>query len=107
MSHSEYVYTHKRLIDNLYLSDLSKHLHEYIHHCSQCQLMQTFKYNSYEFMQFIFTSLQLFHILMIDFILVLLDLKSSDNYDIIFSITDKFSKMMIFISEQKIMTMKN
>ena len=96
---------HKHLIDNLYLSDLLKHLHEYIHHCLQCQLMQTFKYNFYEFMQFIFTSLWLFYVFMIDFMLVLFTL--SDRHNIIFSVTDKFSKMIIFILKQKTMTVKN
>ena len=107
MNYLEYICTHKKIIDNLYLSDLLKHFHEYIHYCSQCQLMQTFKYSFYKFMQFILTSLQLFHILMIDFIFVLSDLKSFNNYDIIFLVTDKFSKTVIFISEWKIMTAKN
>ena len=55
-------------------------------------------------MQSILTPLQSFHILTINFILALLILLSSDNYDIILSVTDKFSKIITFISEQKIMT---
>ena len=107
MNHFRYVHMHERLTDNLYLSDLSKHLYEYIHHCSHCQLMQTSRHSSYEFMQSIFTSLWSFHILTIDFILILPASGSPDNYNIIFSVTDKFSKTVIFISEQKIMTVKN
>ena len=96
---------HKHLTDNLYLFDLLKHLYEYIHHCLQCQLIQTSKCSFYEFMQFIFTLLWLFHIFTINFILVLLTL--SDRHNIIFFVTDKFSKTIIFISGQKTMTMKN
>ena len=96
MNHLRYVHIHEKLTDNLYLSDLSKHLHEYIHHCSQCQLMQTLEYSSYEFMQSIFMSSWLFHILTIDFILILFTL--SDRHNTIFFIIDKFSKTVIFIS---------
>jgi len=38
IDHSEYVQIHKRVINLLYFYDLSKNLHEYIWHCSQCQL---------------------------------------------------------------------
>ena len=105
IDHPEYAWTHKWLIDSLYLSDLSKHLHQYIQHCSQCQLMQTSKHSLYELMQSILTSLQSFHILTIDFILVLSIL--SDRYDTVMSVTDKFSKIIMFIPEWKIFTVKN
>ncbi len=38
IDYSEYAWIHKRLTDLLYFYDLSKNLHEYIQHCSQCQL---------------------------------------------------------------------
>jgi len=38
IDHSEYVWTHKKLINLLYFYDLLKNLHKYIWHCSQCQL---------------------------------------------------------------------
>ena len=56
MEHPEYAQTHKRLTDNLYLPDLFKHLHKYIHHCFQCQLMQMSQHCLYELLQPILTS---------------------------------------------------
>lgn len=107
MRHLEYVRMHEWFTDNLYLSDLSKHLYEYIHHCSQCTLIQTSQHSLYRFMQSILTSSQSFHILIINFILILLLLSSSDDYNTILSVTDKFSKTVIFISEWKIITAQN
>ena len=103
MSHSDYVQTHKWLTDSLQLSDLLKYLYKYFWHCSQCQLMQTSWHHLYELMQSILTSSQLFHILTINFILALSTSLSSDNYDTILLVTDKFSKIITLISRQKIM----
>ena len=105
MRHSEYTRIHECLINNLYLLNLLKHLHKYIQHCLQCQLIQTSKCNLYKFMQFILTSLWLFYVLIIDFILVLS--ASLKDYNIILSVTDKFNKTMIFILRQKIMITEN
>ena len=107
MGHSDYVQTHKWLTDSLYLLDLSKHLHEYLQHCLQCQLMQTSQHCLYESMQPILTLSWSFHVLTVNFILVLPTLPPSDNYDIILSVTDKFSKIITLISGQKIMTVKD
>jgi len=38
IDHSGYAQTHERLTNSLYFYDLLKNLHEYIQHCSQCQL---------------------------------------------------------------------
>jgi len=40
INHLNYAETHKKLIKSLYIYNLSKHLHNYIWHCQQCQLMQ-------------------------------------------------------------------
>ena len=68
-------------------------------------LMQTPQHLLYELMQLILTSLQSFHVITIDFILILL--LSSEEFDSVMLITDKFSKTVILISEQKTMTAKN
>ena len=105
ISHLSYVWTHKWLTDSLYLSYLLKHLHEYLQHCSQCQLMQTSWHHLYELMQSILTSSWSFHVLTIDFILALS--ASSEDYDTVLSVTDKFSKVITFIPGQKTMTAEN
>lgn len=102
MRHSGYAHTHKRLTDSLYLLNLFKHLHEYICHCSQCQLMQTPHHHPYEAMQFILMPSRPFYIITIDFILTLS--QSTERFNTIMSVTDKFSKAVTFISEWKIMT---
>ena len=52
-------------------------------------------------MQSILASSQLFHTLILDFILVLLILSFSDCFNSIMSITDKFSKTVTFVPEKK------
>lgn len=102
MSHSDYTKTHKKLMKSLYIHNLSKHLHNYIQHCSQCQLMQTSHYWSYKSLQLILTLSQFFHIITVNFILTLLI--TSEEYDSILSVMNKFSKTVSFISEKKIIT---
>ncbi len=89
------------MINSLYFYDLSKNLHEYIQHCSQCQLSQMLHHKSYDVLQSIITSLCSFHTLTIDFILAL-SLSKSDKYNTIMSVTDKFSKAITLISDQDI-----
>jgi len=102
----EYAQIHKRLTDLLYFYDLLKNLYEYIQHYSQCQLSQTLHYKSYDVLQSIITSSCSFHTLTINFILIL-PLSKSDKYNIIMSITDKFSKAITLISDQDIITVKD
>lgn len=92
MKHHRYTHTHKWLMNNLYLSDLSKHLHKYVCYCLQCQLMQTPHHWSYESMQSIIMPSQSFHVITIDFILKLLTSLLSEKFDTVLSVTDKFSK---------------
>lgn len=46
MGHPGYTGTHEKLTESLYIHDLSKHLHDYIRHCPQCQSMQTLRTRS-------------------------------------------------------------
>jgi len=103
IDHSEYAWTHKRLINSLYFYDLLKNLYKYIQHCSQCQLSQTLHYKSYNVLQSIITSSYSFHTLTINFILIL-SLSKSDKYNTIMSVTDKFSKAITLISGWDIIT---
>ncbi len=107
MKHSEYTQTHERLTDTLYIYDLFKNLHKYLQHCLQCQLNQTPHHKPYEVLQSILLLLRPFHTLTIDFILALSVIKASETYEIIMSVTDKFSKAVILISERNTMTVKD
>lgn len=90
---------HEFFTDSLYLSDLLKHLHDYIQYCSQCKVMQTSQHHLYKFLQSILTSFRSFHVLIIDFIFILLISSSSDSYNTILLVTDKFSKTVTLILE--------
>jgi len=106
IDYSEYVWTHKRLIDLLYFYNLLKNLHKYIQHYSQCQLSQMLHYKSYNVLQSIITSSYSFYTLTINFILIL-SLSKLNKYNTIILITDKFSKDITLISDWDIITAKD
>ena len=97
MGYPDYAYTHERLIEEFYIFNMTTKLYEFIRYCSHCQLNQTPRYKLYDSLQLIFSSARSFHILIIDFILIF-PKSLSDECDCILSMTDKFSKVIIFIS---------
>ena len=99
MKHSDYAHTHKRLIEKLYIFNITIKLYKFIRHCPHYQLNQISRYKLYNSLQSIFSSVKSFHILIIDFILTF-SKSLSDECDYILSITDKFSKIIIFIFDK-------
>ena len=99
MRHFDYAHTYKRLIKKLYIYNIITKLYEFIRHCFYCQLNQISRYKLYDFLQSIFSSIKLFHILIIDFILIF-SKSLSDECDCILSMIDKFSKVIIFIFDK-------
>ena len=95
--HSGFAVTYERIIENFYIFKLSKKLRDYIKNCSQCKLNQTFRHLFYEALQSIINSLKSFHIIMIDFIIILFKSKKN-KFDCVMSMIDKFSKIVIFIA---------
>ena len=89
--------TYERIIKNLYIFKLSEKLRDYIRNCSQCELNQTFCHSFYEALQSIINSSKSFHIIMIDFIVALSELKKN-KLDCVMSIIDKFLKTVTFIT---------
>ena len=101
MKHLDYAHTHKRLIEKLYIYNITTKLYEFIRHCFYCQLNQISRHKSYDFLQSIFSSIKSFHILTIDFILTLSkSLFLLNECDYILSIINKFFKVIIFISDK-------
>ena len=101
MRHFNYVYTHKRLIEKVYIFNIITKLYKFIRHYSHYQLNQTSRYKSYDFLQLIFSFIKSFHILIIDFILIFpKSLPLSNKCDCILSIIDKFFKVIIFIFDK-------
>ena len=101
LDYADYVHTHKCLSQDLYIYNIMTYLYKYIWACSQCQLNQTSQHTLYELMQLILMSLQLFHTVTLNFILILSVLSLSDCFDSVISVTDKFSKAVTFVSEKK------
>ena len=78
-----------------YIRGLTRQLREYLRHCPQCQLYQTPRHLPYGSLQPILTPPVPYHTLTIDFILALP--KSSKGYDVLLSVTDKFSRKITLI----------
>ena len=95
--HFRFVVTYEKIIENLYIFKLSKKLCDYIRNCSQCELNQTFHHSFYETLQSIINFSKSFHIITIDFIVALSESKKN-KFDCVISMTDKFSKTVIFIT---------
>ena len=98
--HFDYVKCFEHIVFLWYIRDLSRYLRDYLKHCSKCQMYQIKRHASYEFMQSIFTSIIFFHTITMNFILILSF--SEEDFDIAFSIIDKFIKRMIVVSDKKI-----
>ena len=75
---------------------LSKHLRAYINYCSKCELNQIKRHKSYDNIIFINRPGIPFHIIIINFIMTLFMTK--EGFDNLLTITDKFSKRILFIS---------
>ena len=93
--HLGFAATHKRIIKSFYIFKLSEKLCDYIRNYSQCQLNQTFHHSFYETLQSIIGFSKSFHIITIDFIVILFESKKN-KFDCVMSITDKFLKNIHF-----------
>ena len=98
--HDDNAYTsiHKyynRLIKTLFISRLSRKIRRYIEYCSSCQLTQIKQHRLYEKLMSIVSSSYSFHIIAINFILILFD-----NLNIVLIVIDKFSRRIIFIIDK-------
>ena len=69
----------------------------YIKHCFNCQLSQTIQHKFYNELMSIISSLQLFYIIIMNFIVDLFD-----ELNVIFTITNKFSRWVIVIIKKNI-----
>ncbi len=89
----------------LYIKHLSKRLKTYIAQCSECNLNQMKHHRLYESLQLIISSLISHHIIIMNFIVMLLVTKNDLNS--LLMITCKFLKRILLLSEKTINTVKN
>lgn len=96
MGYLGYARIHERLTGSIYIYNMITKLYEFLRYCPHCQLYQTPRHLSYGSLQPIYTPSRPFYIIIIDFILALP--KASIGEDCSMSVTDKFSKALIFIA---------
>ena len=95
-NHLSFVRCYEKIIAFYYIRDLSRYFRDYFKHCPKCLIFQIWKHQSYGFLQSILTSSISFHIIIINFILIL---SLFDNFDILMSVICKFLKRVILISD--------
>ena len=110
-NHNDFYRIYDKITNSMYIRQLIKRLHDYIDHCSKCQLNQTKRHSFYEFLQSIFISSISFHIINIDFILILSIIISkktnSKKLNNAMIITCKFTKKIMILFDKFIwLTMK-
>ena len=94
--HSEVHRCYDRIVNTMYILRFSRKIRKYIEHCSTCQLAQTKRHRSYEELMFITFASRSFHIIIIDFILVM-----SDEMNIVMSTTCKHFRRISLIFDKK------
>ena len=98
-SHSNYARCYDKIAISYYIRELFKYLKNFLKHCSKCQTYQTRRHKFYDSLQSIFTSNILFHIIIIDFILIL-SKSRVDQFDCVMSISCKYFKRIVLVSDK-------
>ena len=99
-THPEYARCYKTVSSNYYIRDLTKYVKNYLKHCPKCQVFQTRKHKSYDFLQSILIPSISFHIIIIDFVLTLL--LTVEKWNCLMTIICKFIKRIFLISDKTI-----
>jgi hypothetical protein len=97
-AHADFHRAHAIIFETLYIRRLAHYLRQYIEYCSQCLLNQTKRHKSYEFLIFISSAKISFHTIVMNFVLALSQFEKK-KFDTLFTVTDKFFKTKLLISE--------
>ncbi len=98
LNHAEFHRAYAAIFETLYIRRLAHYLRLYIEYCSKCLLNQIKRHKSYDSLNSISSSKISFHIIVMNFILSLSSFDSR-KFDIALTITDKFFKKKLLISE--------
>ena len=96
--HDDFHRIYDRIASSIYIRHLFKHFCIYIVHCSNCQLNQIKKHSVYNELISMITSAISFHIITMNFIIVLS--KNKKKYNMLLTIICKFSKRILLISNK-------
>ena len=102
-SHSGFVRCYDKITVFYYIRDLFKYLRDFLKHCFKCQAYQTRRHKFYDSLQFIFTSNIFFHIIIIDFILIL-SRSRVGQFDCVMPISCKYFKRIVLIPDKNTWT---
>ena len=101
--HSEYAKCYEQIVSTWYIRDLIRQLRDYLKYCSKCQINRIKRHQSHDSLQFILSSIILFHTLSLDFILAL-SVSRVEQFNVAMSITCKFTKRIIIVLDKNIWT---
>jgi phosphopantetheine adenylyltransferase len=100
-AHEEVHRTYDLLRKSVTMSKIKKLVYKYVTFCSFCQFSKLSRQLSCEELQLIDFSSKLFSKISIDFIVILL--VTSEDYNALMTITNRFSKFILLISENEIL----
>ena len=101
--HSKYAKCYEQIISTWYIRDLIRQLRDYLKYCSKCQINRIRRHQSHDSLQFILSSIILFHTLSLDFIFAL-SISRVEQFNVVMSITCKFTKRIIIVLNKNIWT---
>ena len=93
--HDDFMRTYDRLRNFVYVHSMIKHFKTYIIHCSKCQINQIKRHFAYDEFTFIISFAISFHTIIMNFIV---KLSFSRDMNVLLTITCKFSKKILLIS---------
>ena len=93
--HDDFMRTYDRLRNSIYVHSMIKHFKIYIVHCSECQINQIKRHSTYDEFTSIVSFAIFFHTIVMNFIV---RLSLSRDMNVLLTITCKFSKKILLIS---------
>ncbi len=99
LAHVDFHRAYAAIVETLYIRRLAHFLRQYIEYCLKCLLNQIKRHKSYDSLNSITISKIPFHTIVMDFVLALPRF-DHEKFDIMLTVTDKFFKGKLLISEK-------
>jgi hypothetical protein len=106
LTHADFHRAYVAISKTFYIRRLFHYLRQYIDYCSSCLLNQIKRHKFYDALNLISSSKISFHTIVMNFVLILSSSRR-DKYDTILTVTNKFFKSKLLISEMNTWKAKN
>jgi hypothetical protein len=106
LAHVDFHRAYVAISKTFYIRRLFHYLRQYINYCSSCFLNQIKRHKSYDVLNLISSFKISFHIIVMNFVLILSSSRR-DKYDTLLTVTNKFFKSKLLISEMNTWKAKN